>query len=95
MGVLRDPSEWDPLESEGLEPSVQHKVVRPAMRPLGHGCLVCPSCELPLLPLTVGVTAALECPFCREVRPARHFLRLGKVDTPGNAISVRARLPAT
>ena len=51
MSVLRDPSEWDPLDGEGLEPSVQHKVVRPAVQPLGHGCLACPSCELPLLPL--------------------------------------------
>jgi hypothetical protein len=94
MSVLRDPSGWDPLENEGLEPSVEHKTVRPALRALGHGCLVCPCCELPLMPVTIGISAALECPFCREVRPARHFLRLGKVDTPRNAISVRARLPA-
>jgi hypothetical protein len=40
------------------------------------------------------VTAALECPFCGEVAPARRFLHLDAVDTTRNEVYLRARLPA-
>ncbi len=96
MSVLRDPSDWDPLETaEGVEPLVEHKVVRRSLRPLGRGCLVCPCCELPMLPaFALPVSAPLECPFCREIRPASQFLRLGRVDTASNHVVVQARMPA-
>jgi hypothetical protein len=95
VSLFREPSDWDRLDSgESVEPTVEHKVVRGAPRPIGHGSFACPSCDIPLLPTrAVSVFASIECPFCAERAPARRFLRLDAIDTPHNEVYVRARLP--
>jgi hypothetical protein len=96
MSLLGEPSDWERLDHrQGIEPAVEHEVIRELRRAIGHGSLACPSCDLPLLPNgTVTISAAIECPFCAERAPARSFLRLGAIDTPRNAVYVRARLPS-
>jgi hypothetical protein len=93
VGLLGEPSDWEGLDrGEGLEPAVEHKVIREMRRSIGHGSFACPSCDIPLLPAgVVSVSASIECPFCAERAPARSFLRLGAIDTPCNAVYVRAR----
>jgi len=95
MGLLGEPSDWERLDrGESLEPAVEHKVIRGTRRSIGHGSFACPSCDVPLLPAgTLSVSALIECPFCAERAPARRFLRLGAIDTPRNAVYVRARFP--
>jgi hypothetical protein len=34
----------------------------------------------------------MRCPFCRELHPARSFLRMGEADTSLNVVRVTARL---
>jgi hypothetical protein len=96
VSLLGEPSDWDRLDrGEGIEPAVEHRVIRGARRPIGHGSFACPSCDLPLLPAgAVSVSASIECPFCAERAPARRFLRLDAIDTPHNEVYVRARLPS-
>jgi hypothetical protein len=49
---------------------------------------------VPILPAgPIGIATPLECPFCRETRPARQFLRIGELDTALNGVEVRARMP--
>jgi hypothetical protein len=94
VSLLGRSSDWDPLErGEGLEPAVEHKVLRAASRPIGHGSFACPACDVPLLPAgPVSISASIECPFCAERSPARRFLRLDVIDTPHNEVYVRTRL---
>jgi hypothetical protein len=94
MSLLRQPPDW---ERDGIgrsvDPTVQHKIVRHSAQRIGRGTLACPACDLPLLPVaSVAISAPVECPFCSEVRPARHFLRIDAIDTPGNEVQLIARL---
>jgi hypothetical protein len=95
VSLLGEPSDWERLDrGQGIEPAVEHKVVRELRRAIGHGSFACPACDLPLLPAgAVSISASIECPFCAERAPARSFLRLGAIDTPRNEVYVRARLP--
>jgi hypothetical protein len=95
MSLLQEPSDWQGEVGRPLDPKVEHKVVRRNTRPIGRGTLACPSCDLPLLPAApIAISAPVECPFCSEVRPARHFLRIDAIDTPRNVVHLIARLPA-
>lgn len=95
MSLLREPSDWEHADrSHATEPFVPRKVVRRSFKRLAHGALACPACDVPLLPTgPIGIAAPLECPFCRETRPARQFLRIGSLDTSLNEVEVRARMP--
>jgi hypothetical protein len=95
MGLLRQPSDWErTADDRPVDPTVEHKVVRRAAQRIGGGTLACPACDLPLLPVaSVAISAPIECPFCSEVRPARHFLRIDAIDTPRNEVHLIARLP--
>jgi hypothetical protein len=96
MSLLREPADWQhPEKDRTVGAGTHHKVVRRSSQRIGRGAFACPCCNLPLLPGgPVAVSAPVECPFCREVRPARHFVRLNAVDTPQNEVYLRARLPA-
>jgi hypothetical protein len=95
MSLLREPSDWEQADrSRATEPFVPHKVVRRSVKRLARGALACPACDVPVLPQgPIGFSAPLECPFCRETRPARQFLRVGQLDTALNEVEVRARMP--
>jgi hypothetical protein len=93
--LFREHSEHEqPDAAHKTEPFVPHKIVRQPVKRLARGALACPACDLPVFldgPITVSLS--LECPFCRESRPARQFLRLGRPDTGLNEVEVRARMP--
>jgi hypothetical protein len=95
MSLLREPSDWDQADrSQATEPFVPHKVIRRSVLPLARGALACPDCDLPVVArCPMRISALLECPFCREARPARQFLRVGHLDTALNEVEVRARMP--
>jgi hypothetical protein len=40
----------------------------------------------------IAITALMRCPFCREIHPARSFLRLDRTDTGLNDVRVTARI---
>jgi hypothetical protein len=94
MSLLRHASEWEePDRSHTSEPYVPQKSTRASAPCLGRGALACPSCNVPVVvagPLPIG--AALRCPFCRKVGPARSYLRLDCFDTELNDVQVTARL---
>jgi hypothetical protein len=96
MAMIRDSSDWDlPERRDEREPAVERRSIRPSVADLGHGAFACPACDLPLLPAgPIGFSAPVECPFCRNLSPARQYVRLDVLDTPANAVYLRARLPA-
>jgi hypothetical protein len=94
MGILGEPGDRDELH--GLQSNEIHlprKDTREAVKTLGHGALACPSCDVPVVTAEpIGITARLRCPFCRELHPARSFLRLDHSDTQLNDVRVTARM---
>jgi hypothetical protein len=96
MSLLREPFDFDRSGlGDDIEPVVEHRAIRPALRRIASGALACPACSLPLLPVErISVTAALACPFCGLEDRARRFVQLGARDTAGNAVQLVARLPA-
>jgi hypothetical protein len=40
----------------------------------------------------IRITAAMRCPFCREIHQARSFLKLDHADTMLNGVRVTARM---
>jgi hypothetical protein len=96
MGLLREPSDWQGAERDRASDAHTHrKVIRRTTHRIGQGAFTCPSCDLPLLPMApLRPSALVSCPFCEQQAPARSFLRLGAIDTAGNAVHVCARLPA-
>ena len=94
MSIIGGPGDRDELQRQRTnEIHLPRKDTREATRTLGRGTLACPSCDLPIvasLPVPIGAT--MRCPFCRELHPARRFLRLGEPDTSLNEVRVTARL---
>jgi hypothetical protein len=94
MSILREPGERDELQQlRSNEIYVPRKDTREGVRTLGRGALACPSCDVPIVasvPIPIG--AVVRCPFCRELHPARSFLRLDRSDTALNEVRVTARL---
>jgi hypothetical protein len=95
MSILREPGERDALHRlRATEIYVPRKDAREEARPIGHGALACPSCDVPIVadaPIRIG--AVVRCPFCRKLNTARRYLRLDQSDTPLNGVRVTARLP--
>ena len=95
MDPIRQSPDWDRPDLEPPEPVVEHKVVRRTHASVARGAFACPACDLPLLPAgRIPITSAVQCPFCLETRPARHYVRAGVRDTGANAVVVQARLPS-
>ena len=94
MSVLGEPGERDELHRlRANEIYLPRKDTRETARTLGSGTLACPSCDVPVVtPAPVPIGAVMRCPFCRELHPARSFLRIGEADTPLNVVRVTARL---
>ena len=94
MSILREPGERDELQQlRSNEIYVPRKDTREGVKTLGRGALACPSCDVPIVasvPIPIG--AVVRCPFCRELHPARSFLRLDRSDTALNEVRVTARL---
>jgi hypothetical protein len=94
MSIVREPSDWDHQErSQRTEYFIPRKSARGLDRRIGRGSLACPSCSVPIVTGgSISIAAAVRCPFCREIHPARSFLRLETPDTPLNEVQVTARL---
>ncbi|UJA21316.1 hypothetical protein HJD18_14570 [Thermoleophilia bacterium SCSIO 60948] len=84
-----------PDRATDAEPLVEHRIIRRRERVIAEGSLVCPSCELPVLPLpqALGIAEPLECAFCGHSERASAFVRTGARDVPTNRISLVAELP--
>jgi hypothetical protein len=94
MSILREPGDRDELHGlESNEIYLPRKDTREAVHTLGRGALACPSCDVPIVPVeSIRITALMRCPFCREIHPARGFLRLDHSDTRLNDVRVTARI---
>jgi hypothetical protein len=94
MGILREPGERDELHRhQSNQIYLPRKDTREAVHTLGRGALACPSCDVPVVPVdSIGIAARMRCPFCREIHPARTFLRLDHSDTRLNDVRVTARI---
>jgi hypothetical protein len=94
MSIIREPGDRDELHGlQSNEIYLPRKDTREAVKTLAHGALACPSCDVPVVTAEpIGITARLRCPFCRELHPARSFLRLDHSDTLLNDVRVTARM---
>lgn len=93
---MQGPSERArPDRASDAEPLVEHRIIRRRERLIAEGSLVCPGCELPVLPLpsALGITETLTCGFCGRSEPASRFVRTGARDVPANRIRLVAELP--
>ncbi len=94
MSILGEPGDREELQQlRANEIHLPRKDTREAAKTIGRGTLACPSCDVPIVasaPVAIG--ALMRCPFCRELHPARGFLRLGEPDTSLNEVRVTARL---
>lgn len=84
--------------SEGSEPVRQpiaagtHEQRRARSGRLGSGTLACPHCDAPVaLAGPIGVTTAMECPYCSHLGRVRDFLTLGEPTRP-TRVTVRVVL---
>lgn len=84
-----------PDRAADSEPLVEHRIIRRRERVIAVGSLVCPECELPVLPLpsSLAIAATLDCAFCGHAAAASRFVRTGAHDVPGNRIRLVAELP--
>jgi hypothetical protein len=94
MSIFREPGDRNELHGiQSSEIYLPRKDTREEVHTLGAGALACPSCDVPVVMTEpIGITAAMRCPFCREIHLARSFLRLDRTDTALNDVRVTARI---
>ncbi len=97
MPLHLDPFEHRPLRRtekvRAADVDSERRIVRDGIERIGHGALVCPSCDLPLAvadPVPAG--AEVRCGFCDHAAPARRFLVRDVYDTVANEVYLIARL---
>jgi hypothetical protein len=94
MSILREPGDRDELHGlQSNEIYLPRRDTREEVHTLGHGAFACPSCDVPIVTVApIRITAVMRCPFCRDIHPARSFLRLDRSDTGLNDVRVTARI---
>ena len=94
MSIFREAGDRDELQRlQSGEIYLPRKDTREAVKTLGRGALACPSCDVPVVTAEpIEIAALMRCPFCRELHPARSFLRLDRSDTGLNDVRVTARM---
>ncbi|HSJ17534.1 MAG TPA: hypothetical protein VK920_05540 [Solirubrobacterales bacterium] len=71
----------------------ERRLVRDGIQLLGHGALVCPGCNLPVvLERQVPATSGLRCGYCSLEGEAREFVAPDVYDTVANEVYVVARV---
>ena len=71
----------------------ERRIVRDGVQQIGHGALVCPGCNLPVLIQDhVPAGQPLRCGFCDHQAPARDFVAPDVFDTVANEVYVIARV---
>jgi hypothetical protein len=94
MSFLRDFGAEQPERPQATESFIPRKRTGRAAQPIGRGSLVCPACDLPVVPGgPIPMAARVRCPFCRTIHTARAFVRLDTPDTSLNEVLVTARIP--
>jgi uncharacterized Zn finger protein (UPF0148 family) len=93
------PDPGDPGEPQvrigraGGEIGEERRLVRDGAQILAHGALVCPECELPIVPAhRFRATGPLSCAFCDHTAEARAFVREDVFDTVANEVYLVARV---
>jgi len=93
VSVVRDFEFEQPERPQGSELFIPRKAERRSSQAVARGSLACPSCDVPVVSGgRIPILARIRCPFCREIHPARSFVRLDALDTTLNEIQVVARL---
>jgi hypothetical protein len=71
----------------------ERRVVRDGIQRIGHGALVCPGCDLPVvIEGSVPAGSRLRCGFCDHAAPAREYVSPDVFDTVANEVYVIARV---
>jgi hypothetical protein len=71
----------------------ERRLVRDGIQLLGHGALVCPGCNFPVvLERHVPATSELRCGYCSHTGEAREFVAADVYDTVANEVYVVARV---
>jgi hypothetical protein len=71
----------------------ERQVVRDGVQWIGHGALVCPGCNLPVvIENSVDAGSRLRCGFCDHTARAREFVAPDVYDTLANEVYVIARV---
>jgi len=71
----------------------ERRLARDGIQLIGHGALVCPGCNLPVvIENRVPATSALRCGFCSHESQARDFVAPDVFDTVANEVYVIARV---
>ena len=99
MGLFT-PDPGDPGEPQvrigrtgGAEAGEERRLIRDGAQVLAHGALVCPACELPILPAgRFRAAGELRCGFCEHSAAAREFIREDVFDTVANEVYLVARV---
>ena len=77
----------------GAEIGEERRLLRDGRQVLAHGALVCPACELPIVPAArLPATGRLRCAFCAHAAEAREFIREDVFDTVANEVYLVARV---
>ena len=71
----------------------EQRLVRDGIQVLGHGALVCPGCNLPVvIERQVPAASELRCGYCSHEGEAREFVARDVYDTVANEVYVVARV---
>jgi hypothetical protein len=77
----------------GAEAGEERRLVRDGAQVLAHGALVCPQCQLPILPAgPIRAARELRCGFCGHAAEAHEFIREDVYDTVANEVYLVARV---
>jgi uncharacterized Zn finger protein (UPF0148 family) len=77
----------------GSELGEERRLLRDGAQVLAHGALVCPECELPIVPAhRLRATGPLRCGYCDHAGKARDFIREDVFDTVPNEVYLVARV---
>jgi hypothetical protein len=97
MALHLDPFQPEPLRGtekvRAADVGTERRIVRDGIERIGHGALVCPRCDFPLVvadPVPAGNW--VTCGYCDHAAPARDFLVRDVYDTVANEVYLIARI---
>ena len=97
MALQFDPSGHEPIRETRKvrvgDIGEERRLVRDGVQLLGHGAMVCPGCNMPVvIEDHVPATSTLRCGFCSHEDEARAFVTPDVFDTVANEVYVIARV---
>ena len=99
MALHLDPFQPEPVRRtekvRAADVGSERRIVRDGIERIGHGALVCPECDCPVMVAeAVPAGQRIDCGFCDHSAPARRFLVRDVYDTVANEVYLIARLRA-